>query len=59
MVDLASRPGSRRTLEGIAQRQQIPPAILPGIIQTLARAGLVETVRGYGAGCGWRGRRVR
>ena len=50
MVDLASRPGEQTTLEEIAERQQIPPAILPGIVQTLSKAGLVDTVRGYGGG---------
>jgi len=55
MIDLASRPGEQTTLEGIAHRQKIPVTILPNIIQTLARAGLVETLRGYRGGV-WLGR---
>lgn len=50
MVDLASQPGEKTTLDRIAGRQRIPEAMLRGIAQSLARAGLVETVRGYGGG---------
>lgn len=50
MVDLARRPGKQTTLSEIAERQNIPAALLPNVIQVLAKAGLVETLRGYGGG---------
>lgn len=50
MLDLANRPLEQTTLNEIALRQSIPPAVLPAIFQLLARAGLVETVRGYHGG---------
>ena len=50
MLDLATRPLEQTTLNEIALRQSIPPAVLPAIFQLLARAGLVETVRGYHGG---------
>ena len=50
MVDLASGDGERTTVEAIAARQCIPPKILPAIVHALARAGLVETTRGYRGG---------
>jgi len=50
MVDLVSRTENLTTLDEIARRQSIPASILPSIMQTLAKAGLVETVRGYGGG---------
>ncbi len=50
MLDLAARPGEQTTVEEIADRQHIPPTILPGIIQTMTKAGLVESSRGYGGG---------
>jgi Rrf2 family transcriptional regulator, nitric oxide-sensitive transcriptional repressor len=48
LVDLAVYPGAR--IREIAARTAIPGAHLAKVIQTLARAGLVETTRGRGGG---------
>lgn len=51
MVDLASRPGEERTItQGIADRQQIPPAFLSKVLASLTQAGLVRTHRGAAGG---------
>ena len=50
MLDLAARPQEQTTLDEVAARQCIPPNVLPNIFQTLAKAALVQTVRGYGGG---------
>ncbi len=50
LIDLAARRREQTTLEEVAERQKIPATILPGIVQTLAKAGLVETSRGYRGG---------
>ncbi len=50
MLDLARRAGEQTTLDEIASRQHIPVTMLPNIVQTLAKAGLVETTRGHGGG---------
>jgi len=53
MVDLASRPGEERTItQGIADRQQIPPAFLSKVVAGLTQAGLVRTHRGAAGGVG-------
>lgn len=53
MVDLASRPGEERTItQGIADRQQIPPAFLSKVLAGLTQAGLVRTHRGAAGGVG-------
>lgn len=51
MVDLASRPGEERNItQGIADRQQIPPAFLSKVVAGLTQAGLVRTHRGAAGG---------
>jgi len=50
MVELASCEGETSTAAEIAARQGIPEKILPGIVRSLATAGLVETARGFGGG---------
>ncbi|HAL62748.1 MAG TPA: Rrf2 family transcriptional regulator [Chloroflexi bacterium] len=53
MVDLASRPGEERTItQGIADRQQIPPAFLSKVLASLTQAGLARTHRGAAGGVG-------
>lgn len=53
MVDLASRPGGERTItQGIADRQQIPPAFLSKVLGSLTQVGLVRTHRGAAGGVG-------
>lgn len=50
-VDLAAAtPGALVRSQDVAERQGIPPKFLPQIINTLARAGIVETVRGAAGG---------
>lgn len=48
LVDLAKHPDDR--VEDIARRTGIPAPHLAKVIQSLARAGLVETTRGRGGG---------
>ena len=50
MLDLAQGEGGQTTLEEIAERQGVPPTMMPGIVHALARAGLAETARGHGGG---------
>lgn len=50
MLELARDPGRRRTVGDLARRQHIPATVLPAIVQALARAGLVESTRGYRGG---------
>lgn len=53
MVDLASRPAEERTItQGIAGRQQIPPAFLSKVLASLTQAGLIRTHRGAAGGVG-------
>ena len=53
MVDLASRLGEERTItQGIADRQQIPPAFLSKVLASLTQAGLIRTHRGAAGGVG-------
>lgn len=53
MVDLASRLEEERTItQGIANRQQIPPAFLSKVLASLTQAGLVRTHRGATGGVG-------
>lgn len=47
---LAARPGMLIPTKEIAQHQEIPEKYLIKIIQTLAKAGLVNTLRGSGGG---------
>lgn len=44
VLDLSAEPQGR--IKDIAQRQSIPEAYLAKVVQVLARAGLVHTVRG-------------
>jgi Rrf2 family protein len=48
LVDLASHPEAR--IREMAERTDIPSAHLAKVIQSLARAGLVETTRGRHGG---------
>lgn len=48
LVDLARHPEGR--IEEIARRTGVPAAHLAKVVQSLARAGLVETTRGRGGG---------
>lgn len=48
LVDLAKHPDAR--IDDIAMRTGIPAPHLAKVIQSLARAGLVETTRGRGGG---------
>jgi Rrf2 family nitric oxide-sensitive transcriptional repressor len=48
LVDLARHPDAR--VEDVAARTGIPGPQLAKVIQSLARAGLVETTRGRGGG---------
>lgn len=51
MMDLAEIPdGELSQTREIARRQQIPEKYLPTIIRTLARAGLIRTLRGSHGG---------
>lgn len=53
MVDLASQPEKERNItQGIADRQQIPPAFLSKVLASLTQAGLVRTHRGAAGGVG-------
>lgn len=48
VLDLALHPQGRRA--DIAARQGIPASLMPRVIATLSRAGLVRTYRGVGGG---------
>ncbi len=51
MVDLASQPPVTRAVAGeIADRQQIPPALLSKVLVRLSQANLVRTYRGATGG---------
>lgn len=51
MLELAwSSDGSLVRSHDIAERQDIPPKFLPQIVNDLARAGLIATVRGAAGG---------
>jgi Rrf2 family protein len=50
MFELARNGEKRTTAEQIAKRQCIPATMLPSIIHALARAGLVDTLRGHQGG---------
>src|SRR3990172_2019834 len=50
VLDLSVRPQRQSRTREIARRQRIPPAFLRKIVQTLARAGFVRTVRGADGG---------
>lgn len=50
MIDLASHPNERTKFPAIAERQGIPRKFLPTVLQSLAQAGYIRTVRGYGGG---------
>ena len=50
MMDLAILGGEQTTFEEMARRQGIPATMVPALVQTLARAGLAETMRGHGGG---------
>ena len=50
MIDLTICQDGRTTFPAIAKRQGIPRKFLPSVLQSLAQAGLVRTVRGYGGG---------
>jgi len=50
VLDLSVRPQRQSRTGEIARRQRIPPAFLRKIVQTLARAGFVRTVRGADGG---------
>ena len=51
MVDLASQPPATKAVAGeIADRQQIPPALLSKVLVRLSQANLVRTYRGATGG---------
>ncbi len=50
VLDLTGRPQRQSPTGEIARRQRIPPAFLRKIVQTLARAGYVRTLRGADGG---------
>jgi len=51
LVHLAQCPdGKAERLDSIAKAQKVPPALLSKILQTLVRAGVVRSQKGYGGG---------
>lgn len=51
LVHLAQCPqGKAERLDSIAKAQKVPPALLSKILQTLVRAGVIRSQKGYGGG---------
>lgn len=50
VVHLASKPSLARTTDQIAEATRVPRAYLSKVLQSLCRAGLVESQRGIGGG---------
>lgn len=51
LLSLAERPEALVTAAELAARSGVPPGNIPGIVSSLARAGLVASTRGRCGGC--------
>ena len=50
MVQIATEPGVKWTVQQVAERTRVPKGYLAKVLQALSRAGLVESRRGVGGG---------
>jgi len=50
VVCLAQRQGESLTTQQIAELTHVPPSYLSKVLQVLARAGIIESRRGFGGG---------
>ena len=50
VLEFAAHPGEQRSAAGIARQYRISPHHLAKVLRALGRAGLLESVRGFGGG---------